>query len=388
MFSLAEAVHYLRTRGSRRAMQKLLHGYISGRRRIYLLWSDYEALATMPLADQRLTFRFARPQDFAALAERFPQVRPQTFEQWLGQNYFLYLALAGEEPAALRCDSMVVSHSIRPILRLRADQVFMEDIATAPAFRRQGITRQIRIAMAREMMRLGYRSSWGLQLPMNRKALEAFDRTPEVIERVGTITRTSVLGHVRYRLTLSRWLSADHIGTLVQVVADLLPRAPRVALLFNPGTTKAPPGAIEAVTRAAAKRGVELRVSAVTDAEDQIGAFTDEFAQIARQRADAVIVLDDPMYRDFRDTIVGLASRHRLPALYEADEFVRGGGLASYAVPSSQQAPLPSELDPRAIILDPLGGARPGLMINLKTARSLGLAIPPSVLLRADRVIE
>lgn len=387
MFSLAEAVHYLRTRGSRRAIQKLLHGYISGRRRIYLLRSDYEALATMPLADQRLTFRFARPDDFEALAERFPQIRPRTFRLWLGRNYFLYLALAGEEPAALRCDSTVVSHSIRPILRLRADQVFMEDISTAPAFRRQGISRQIRIAMAREMIRLGYRNSWGLQLPMNRKALEAFDRTPEVIERFGTITRTSVLGRVRYRLTLSRWLSADHIGALVQVVADLLPGASRVGLLFNPGTTKAPPGTVEAVTRAAAKLGVELQVVPVTDAEDQIRAFSEEFAEIARRGGDALIVLDDPMYREFRHTIVELASRHRVPALYEGREFVTAGGLASYVLPSPEQ-PLPSELDPRAITLEPLGGTRPGLIINLKTAGALGLEIPPPVLLRADQVIE
>jgi len=227
---------------------------------------------------------------------------------------------------------------MRPVLRLRPDQVFMVDISTAPAFRRQGITRRIRIAMAREMLRLGYRDSWGLQRPMNREALGAFDRTPDVIERFGTLTRTRVLGHVRFSLTASRGLSAEHIGTLAQLVADLVPGTSRAALLFNPGTTIAPPGAADAVTRAAAKLGIDLQILAVTETEDQAGAFSNAFVDASRQSADAVIVLDDPMYRDHRRTIVALARRHRLPTLYERREFVKAGGLVAYCPLSSAPA--------------------------------------------------
>jgi len=368
-------------------LRRLFETYIAGHKRTYLLQSNYEVVGGLPLRDEGLVFRFARPDDLAALTLKFTQVQPATFRTWLGPNHFLYLALAGDEPAAFRCDSTVVPPSIRPVLHLRPDQVFMVDISTAPAFRRQGITRRIRIAMAREMLRLGYRDSWGLQRQMNRKALAAFDRTPDVIERFGTLARTSVLGRVRFSLTPSRWLSAEHVGTLAQLVADLVPGTARAALLFNPGTTIAPPEATEAVTRAVAKLGIELRILAVTETDDQAGAFSDAFADASREGTDAMIVLDDPMYRDHRRTIVGLARRRRLPALYERQEFVTAGGLVAYARPTPRPPALPPELGARALTLDPLGGVRAGLTINQATAQALGLTVPRSLLLRADEVI-
>jgi hypothetical protein len=387
MALIAEAVEYLRLHGAGPTARRLFEAYISGRRRAYLLRSNYEVVGGLPLREDGLVFRFARPEDLAALTPTFPRVPPATFRTWLGPNHFLYLALAGDQPAAYRCDATIVPPSIRPLLHLRPDQVFMVDISTAPAFRRQGITRRMRIAMAREMLRLGYRDSWGLQRPLNREALAAFDRTPDVVERFGTLTRSSVLGHVRFSLTPSRGLSGEHVGALAQLVADLVPGAERIALLFNPGTTIAPAEATEAVTRVVAKLGIELRSLPVTESDDQAGAFADAFADAAREGADAMIVLDDPMYREHRRTIVGLARRRRLPALYERPEFVEAGGLAACARPAPRLPTLPPELSADVLRLDPLGGVRAGLTINEATAQALGLTVPRALRLRADAVI-
>ncbi|MGH7301185.1 MAG: hypothetical protein ACREJE_12305, partial [Candidatus Rokuibacteriota bacterium] len=315
--AIAEGVDYLRSHGARHTARRLFEAYVSGRQRAYLLQSNYEVVGGLPLRDEGLLFRFARPDDLPALTRTFAPVPAATFRTWLGPNHFLCLALAGDELAAYRCDATIVPPSIRPVLRLRPDQVFMVDLSTAPAFRRQGVARQIWIAMAREMLRLGYRDSWGLQRPLHREALAAFDRTPDVVQRFGTLTRTTVLGRVRFHMTPSRGLSAEHLGALAQVVADLVPGIARVALLFNPGTTIAPPEATEAVIRAVAKLGIELRSLSVTESTDQAGAFSEAFANAAREGTDALIVLDDPMYREHARTIVGLARRRRLPALYE-----------------------------------------------------------------------
>ncbi len=368
--------------------RRLFETYVADRQRLFLLQSNYEVVGGLPLRDEGLAFRFARPEDLAALALQFTAVSPATFRTWLGPNHFLYLALAGDGPVSYRCDATIVPASIRPVLRLRPDQVFMVDTSTAPAFRRQGIGRRIWIAMARGMLRLGYRDAWGAQRPLNREALTAFDRTPSVVERFGTLTRTSVLGHVRFRMTPSRGLSGDHVGALTQVVADLVPRTDRVALLFNPDTTIAPPEATEAVTRAVAKLGIELCSLPVTESDDQAAAFADAFADAAREGVDALIVLDDPMYRDHRHAIVGLARRRRLPALYERREFVEAGGLVAYARPTSRPTALPLELGARRLALDPLGGTRPGLTINQAAAQALGLTVSRALLLRADEVIR
>ncbi|HET9492375.1 MAG TPA: hypothetical protein VFR64_21850 [Methylomirabilota bacterium] len=385
MISLAEARQYLQTHGGRRAARRLVTTYIAGRQRSYLLQSNYETVAGLPLSDNGLVFRLARPDDLPALTERFTQVPPSTFQAWLGPNHFLYLALAGNKPAAFRCDSTIVSPGLRSILHLRPDQVFMVDISTAPAFRRRGITRLIRIAMARHMLRLGFRDSWGVQRVMNREALAAFDRTPDVVQRFGTLTRRTMLGRVQFSLTPSRWLSPEHIGALAQLAADCVPRASRLALLFNPGTTIAPPGAAEAVLRAVAKLGIELRMIPLTETADQVGAFAEAFAEMAREGAEAVVVLDDPMYREHRQTVVALAGTHRLPALYEGRAFARAGGLLAYSPPGPPPPAWPLELSPR-IKLDPLGGTPGELIVNVAAATALGLTVPRSVLLRATEV--
>jgi putative ABC transport system substrate-binding protein len=122
--------------------------------------------------------------------------------------------------------------------------------------------------------------------------------------------------------------------------------------------------------------------------------FDEAFARIRRQRANAMMVVTDPLTLRHRETIVRLAAANRIPAVYEFAEFARAGGLISYA------ASIPPLFHRAATYVDKiLKGAKPGdlaveqptkfeLVINLKTAKALGITIPQSLLLRADEVIQ
>jgi ABC-type uncharacterized transport system substrate-binding protein len=118
------------------------------------------------------------------------------------------------------------------------------------------------------------------------------------------------------------------------------------------------------------------------------------FEAMRREHTDALVLVADPLLFSERLRIIQLAARHRVPAVYETRLFPEDGGLLSYG-------PLAQERFQRmAVYVDRiLRGAHPGelpierptkfeLVINLKTAKALGLTIPPSLLLRADQVIE
>jgi putative tryptophan/tyrosine transport system substrate-binding protein len=140
----------------------------------------------------------------------------------------------------------------------------------------------------------------------------------------------------------------------------------------------------------AARLGLTLHRSAVRTVDDLDGAI----ATLAKAHVGALIVLTDPMTLRNRERIVQLAARARLPAIYGFGEFVRAGGLMAYG-PS-----VPNLARRAATYVDKiLKGAKPGdlpveqvdrfeLVINLKTAKTLGLTIPPSLLQRADQLIE
>jgi putative tryptophan/tyrosine transport system substrate-binding protein len=177
-------------------------------------------------------------------------------------------------------------------------------------------------------------------------------------------------------------------GKRLQLLKDVLPRLSRVAVLSNP----AYPGTVLdlAETRSAAQEvGLTMQNIEVRRAEDLNAALA-----AAREQADALILLGDPFFTAHRERIVDLALKQRLPAMYYWKEFVQAGGLASYG-------PSLHDLYRRAAthVDKILRGARPAdlpveqptkfeLVINLKTAKALGLTIAPSLLLRADQVIE
>jgi ABC-type uncharacterized transport system substrate-binding protein len=177
----------------------------------------------------------------------------------------------------------------------------------------------------------------------------------------------------------------------VQLLAEALPGLSRIALLRppNPGT---PASSIvrDAAVTAAAQMGLRAQVLEVKDVARLETAFT----AAGRDGAQAVLVLPSPIFNAHRRALIALAASHRLPAFYELREYVLDGGLMSYG------ANLPEMYRRAASYVDRiLKGAKPGelpieratrfeLVINLRTARALGLIIPQTLLQRADEVIE
>ena len=175
----------------------------------------------------------------------------------------------------------------------------------------------------------------------------------------------------------------------LELLREMVPKLSRAAVLWNAAN---PFRALDLKVAQAGARalGVTLQSLEVRGPDD----FDRAFEAASRERARALITLEDPLTVTHRTRIVGLAAKHRLPALYGLREFVDAGGLMSYA---------PILLDNfrrAATYVDKiLKGANPAdlpveqptkfeLVINMKTAKALGLTIPPSVLGRADQVIE
>jgi len=184
-------------------------------------------------------------------------------------------------------------------------------------------------------------------------------------------------------------LSTELAGKRLQLVHELVPKVTRVAVLAHHGTS-ATPLFLEEMRSAAQQMKVQLVVQEVNEAGDLLGAF----AAMQRERAQALVVQVTPFSADNAKRIVELGVQHRLPAMYDVRSFVAAGGLVSYG-------PSLSEMFRRAAFYVDriLKGAKPGdlpieqpskfeLVINLKTAKALGLTIPPSLLSRADEVIE
>ena len=184
--------------------------------------------------------------------------------------------------------------------------------------------------------------------------------------------------------------STDLAAKRLQLLRELLPKATRVAVLI---TYKSSPSAtlfVEEIQTAAKKMGITLVLQQALEAELLAGAFS----AMRRERAQALVLQVTPFTNEHRKQIVELAAQHRLPALFESRGFVDVGGLMSYG-------PSLSEMFRRAAFyVDRIfKGAKPAdlpveqpmkfeLFINGKTAKALGLKIPYSILLRADKVIE
>jgi putative tryptophan/tyrosine transport system substrate-binding protein len=184
--------------------------------------------------------------------------------------------------------------------------------------------------------------------------------------------------------------SAELSGKQLELLQATVPLVSRIAVLANPAEPDSRSRLHYAQGAAHALR-VQLHVLAVQSREDLARAF----AAIQREGMGAFLVLSDPLLLgQFRSDIIAFALRHRLPAMYSARVYVEAGGLMSYA-PS-----FPAMWQRAATYVDKiLKGATPAdlpveqpttfeLVINLKTARELGLTIPPTLLFQADEVIK
>ena len=197
------------------------------------------------------------------------------------------------------------------------------------------------------------------------------------------------LNHPGGNLTGVNYFLTEVIAKRFAILHELLPAAAHISVLMNPNTVVANSTKQE-VIRAASKLGVPIDFVLASDTNEIEAAF----AMIARSEADAVFVAPDTFLANRSVQIVTPAARYAIPAIYTVREYVEVGGLLSYGTSRSE---VYSQLGTYAALI--LKGANPAdlpvvqttkfeLVINLPTARALGINIPPNLLARADEVIE
>jgi putative tryptophan/tyrosine transport system substrate-binding protein len=184
-------------------------------------------------------------------------------------------------------------------------------------------------------------------------------------------------------------LTSSLNGKRLQLLHEMVPQAVTIAVLINPAMTGFK--AAEAEVRAAAKAAqVQVQFLRAGNERDIDAAF----ASLAERRIGALMLCNDPFFNSRREQLVALATRHAVPAIFEWREFTASGGLMSYG--AHRAAALREQ---GAYVARVLEGARPAelpvlkptrfeLVLNGRTARTLGLTIPPSLRLRADEVLQ
>ena len=209
--------------------------------------------------------------------------------------------------------------------------------------------------------------------------------TPDPVQLglVATLARPG--GNITGLTSLSVDLSLKQLELLKEVV----PRASRIAVLWNPDNPWHPV-TVKGLEALQSSLGVRLQIVGVRRADDLDSAFR----AITTERVQAVVILTDPLTFAYRERLADLTLKHRLPTMTGLREYAEAGGLMSYWADSDALVRRVASYVDRIF-----KGARPEAMpieqpnkyefvINLKTARGLGLTIPPSLLLRADHVID
>jgi len=225
-----------------------------------------------------------------------------------------------------------------------------------------------------------------------RAAKQATTAIPIVMAEVGDPVRTGLVASLARpggNITGSTILGAELSAKRLQLLKEAVPKLERVAFLWTPAN---PANRLhfEDIQLGAKALGVALQSVEIRSADGFDGAFT----AISRERPNALYLTADPLHRLHAGRVIEFAARSRLPAMYNLREHVEAGGLMAYGVS------LPDMFRRAATYVDKiLKGAKPAdlpveqptrfeLVINLKTAKALGLTIPQSILIRADQVIQ
>jgi putative ABC transport system substrate-binding protein len=187
-------------------------------------------------------------------------------------------------------------------------------------------------------------------------------------------------------------LTPQLVGKRLELLKEALPAIRRVAMLWQPGSgmERTDRGALRDADAVARALALELTLVEARVAAD----LPDAFSAMAKRRADAFVVLGTPLFFTERQQLADLSAKLRLPSMFSTRQFVDAGGLMSYG------ASLDHLLGRSAEYVDKLlKGAKPAdlpveqptkfeFIVNLRTARTLGLAMPPALLRRADDVVE
>ena len=185
-------------------------------------------------------------------------------------------------------------------------------------------------------------------------------------------------------------LNLEVVQKRLELLHEMVPTAASIGALVDPGNPLVGEENAKELQAAAAMLGLQLRVlQAGTDAD-----LERAFASLAQQRGDALVITNDPFLNTRTEQLAALTARYSMPAIHSYRTFPAAGGLASYGASVSDEWRIAGSYTGRI-----LKGEKPAdlpvqqstkveLVINLKTAKALGLTVPPSLLARADEVIE
>jgi len=185
------------------------------------------------------------------------------------------------------------------------------------------------------------------------------------------------------------FLGAEPVAKRLELLLEVVPKASVIGVLENPANARADLDRAE-LQAAASTMGKEIVFAKVTSERD----FDAAFATLVQGQVGALLVSAEPLFNLRREELIKLAARHALPAMYDLREFTAAGGLLSYGLSLTGTFRLLAGQVARI-----LQGTKPGdlpvlqptkfeLVINLKTSKALGLTVPPTLLARADEVIE
>jgi len=191
-------------------------------------------------------------------------------------------------------------------------------------------------------------------------------------------------------LTGINFFVAELVAKRLGLLRELIPTAGRVAVLVNPANVQTASATLSEVEPAARELGLQIQVFNASN----IREIDTAYAALVRERPDALFVAPDGMFVNRRVQLIGLAARHALPATYAAREYVEAGGLMSYGTNIDDAIRQLGVYTGRILKgekpanLPVVQSSRYELVINLPTAKALGLTIPETLLATADEVIQ
>jgi putative ABC transport system substrate-binding protein len=250
-------------------------------------------------------------------------------------------------------------------------------------------------ALATELSRLKLDLIVAQATPAGLAAQQAFTTTPIVVTAMGDPVRDGLVASLARpagNITGATFLGPELVPKRLALLREVLPKISRVAVLWHPGAfgERTMRDMLNEIAEAAGALGMQLQLVEVREPNELDQAFS----RMARERAEALFQFPSAMLFSERRRIVELAAMHRLPSMFNEREFVQLGGLISYGVSIA-------DLGRRSVtyVDKILKGAKPSdlpveqptkfeLVVNLKTAKTLGVEIPATVLARADEVIE
>jgi putative ABC transport system substrate-binding protein len=246
--------------------------------------------------------------------------------------------------------------------------------------------------LAADLVRAGVSVILTENASATRAAMQATSMIPIVMLGVGDPVRygfVASLARPGGNVTGVSFLAGEAIAKNLELLKEAAPRITKVAFLVNP-TNPAAPSLMADLPTTAQALGMRLIGVEVVSADD----FERAFASILREKADAILVGPEQLVFSQRHRIAGFAEKHKLPGAYASVNFMDAGGLMAYS-------PNTADMPPRAarFVDKILKGAKPAdlpveqptrfeFVINTRTAKAIGLVIPQSLLLRADRIIE